>query len=64
MIPNNKTERRKMIARMIESIEYRSDDLGDWEQNFMESIAEQFKDKNDLTDRQCEILERIHDRYC
>lgn len=63
MIPNDPEERRKIIERMLGSLsdQYR-DELSDWEFNFIESITDQFSNKKTLTDRQCEILEKIYDK--
>lgn len=62
MIPTDLVERRKMIKRMIESCVNNIDYLSKWENDFLISIGEQFSDNGNLTDRQCEILEKIHDK--
>lgn len=64
MIPkDDKDQRRKMIERVIESlIRNQPENQTKWEENFIESIREQFMEKGDLTDRQCEILERLYDK--
>jgi hypothetical protein len=36
--------------------------LTDFEHNFVQSLAEQLVEKGRLTDRQCEVLDEIHDR--
>lgn len=64
MIPNDLEERRKVIKYMLDRIvneEY--DELGSWEQNFIDSINEQFQSKGNLSDRQCEKLEQIYDKF-
>lgn len=60
MISNDKIERKKMIDRMITACE--DNELTKWENDFITSVGIQFTDKGDLTDRQCEILERIYDK--
>jgi len=66
MIPNDQPLRSEVIKRMIETTDDKMicdpDDYTKWEQDFIQSISEQFNKKNDLSDRQCEILERIHDK--
>lgn len=36
--------------------------LTQWESDFIDSIYEQFEHRGDLSNKQCEILERIHDK--
>lgn len=63
MIPRDKEERVKMIARMLTGLEGREDDsYTEWENDFINSLNEQFEKKGDLTDRQCEILEALYDK--
>jgi uncharacterized coiled-coil DUF342 family protein len=62
MIPNEINERRKMIERMVDYCMDKRDELSQWEASFIESINEQFSQRNNLTDRQCEILEKIYDK--
>jgi len=64
MIPQDKEQRVKIIAYMIEGIKLQHDELGDWEREFTYSVEEQFERKGDLTVRQCEKLEQIYNRYC
>jgi hypothetical protein len=55
-----------MIARMLgttkEDMIYNENKYTDWELEFIQSIFSQFEKKGDLSSRQCEILERIHDK--
>ena len=63
MIPNDPKERFTMIKYMIDKLTIEYDELTSWEQNFLESVTEQFEMKATLSDRQCEILERIYDKF-
>lgn len=64
MIPNDQPLRKQIIQRMLDGL----DDINavsqfnKWEPDFIGSIIEQFEKKGDLSDRQCEILERIYDK--
>lgn len=61
MIPSDIAERRKMIEYMIEGCcNFFDEKLSTWEQEFIISIHGQFKTKQNLSDRQCEILEKIY----
>jgi len=62
MIPNDINERRKMIKFMLEALET-EDEMSKWESDFTASIADQFTIKKDLSQRQCEKLEQIYDKY-
>lgn len=62
MIPTDIEQRKKMIVYMLGACNNENNNLTKWEENFLTSINEQFCDKNNLTDRQCEILERIYDK--
>jgi hypothetical protein len=61
MIPNDQPLRQQTIRRMLEALIDR-EFLTKWESDFIQSIAEQFDKKGDLSDRQCEILERLYDK--
>jgi hypothetical protein len=63
MIPNDLEERKKMISYMLATIAIEYDELSPWEQNFIDSINEQFQNKGTLSDRQCEKLEQIYDKF-
>lgn len=63
MIPNDQPLRKQIIKRMLDDLD--TAELGDftqWEANFIESINDQFDKRQDLSDRQCEILEKIYDK--
>lgn len=66
MIPNDPVLRSQMIKRMINGIITDVDnamkELSEWEQNFISSIQDQFTKKGELSNKQCEILERIYDK--
>ena len=65
MIPNDQPGRKEMINRMINTIygmNDRDDHLTGWESDFIDSILDQFRSKGDLSNKQCEILERIYDK--
>lgn len=54
------TNSPETIRRWITMIQEEGQNLNKWEEEFVESIAEQFERKNFLSDRQEEILERIY----
>jgi hypothetical protein len=64
MIPNDQPLRRQTIHRMLYYLvdEPEEKDLTSWERDFIHSIFEQFQHRLDLTNKQCEILERIYDK--
>jgi len=66
MIPNDFEARCSMIEYMLQMLED-EDGLTEWEENFVESVSNQFEKNKQfsktLSDRQCEILERIYDKY-
>ena len=62
MIPNDQPLRRDMIERMLISLETNNEELSERELDFTISVREQFENRGDLSDRQCEILERIYDK--
>ena len=47
---------------MITDCENRSEQLSDWECNFIDSIRRQFDNTNSLSDRQEEMLEKVWDK--
>ena len=53
-------DRRQVIQQMLNQLETPSKDLTKWEENFLESIAEQFETRGTLSDKQYEILDRIY----
>lgn len=54
------TQKPETIEYWIETINTEGINLSKWELDFVESIEEQFKIKNWISDRQEEILERIY----
>jgi len=66
MIPNDQPLRKQIIDRMLNKllldVEHETSDFTKWEQDFLLSLGEQFERKGDLSNRQCEILERIYDK--
>lgn len=62
MIPTDPKLRKEMIERMLKACWNDSDSLTQWECNFIESCNGQFAFKENLSDRQCEILEKIYDK--
>jgi hypothetical protein len=49
------------IEHMLTSCDQDSDRLSKWEQDFIESLAEQWEERGTLSERQREILERIYE---
>ena len=62
MIPNDQPARGNMIRRMVEVLMNPSVELTSWESDFISSIADQFERKHTLSNKQCEILERLYDK--
>ena len=62
MIPHDAEERKKMIRRMLNVCVTSEEKLTTWESGFIESIDNTFATYEKLTDRQCEILEKIYDK--
>jgi hypothetical protein len=54
------TQDADVIRSWIESIQDNGRGLSKWEQDFVESVAEQMERSNSVSDRQEEILERIY----
>lgn len=61
MIPNDEPLRSQTIKRMIDFVGKR-DDLTKWESDFVDSLSEQFVEGRKLSQKQCEILERLYDK--
>jgi hypothetical protein len=61
MIPNDPELRKQIIARMISLCRNQSF-TEPWEQDFVIKVEEQFRKKQDLSNRQCDILEQIYDK--
>jgi hypothetical protein len=51
------------IEHMLEECTAVRSRLSEWEQEFIESMTEQFADKTHITEKQLVILERIYARY-
>lgn len=49
-----------IIEHFLEALESPCRDLTKWEQDFIESVGNQFAERRTLSDRQFEILERIY----
>jgi len=47
---------------MLDGIGIKLDDLTEWERDFYDSVNEQFAKRQNLSDKQYEILERIYDK--
>lgn len=62
MIPNDQPARSQMIALMLSVLINPNVELTKWESDFIVSINDQFTAKDTLSDKQCEILERIYDK--
>ena len=63
MIPNDQPSRKQTISTILVAIhDYGHVPLTPWEEEFINSIYEQFDEKGDLSNKQCEILERIYDK--
>ena len=50
----------KRIREVLDVCESETDKLSPWEQNFLESVSDQYTRKGSLSDKQLEILERIY----
>jgi len=59
MISTDLTIRQGQIRSMLEALESAST-LTKWEEEFLTSIALQFERKGTLSDKQCEVLEKIY----
>ena len=54
------TDRQEIIQRMLEALQTPVKDLTKWEENFLESVTEQFESRRSLSDRQFEILDELY----
>jgi len=54
------TQDKKVIKNWIDTINEEAINLSKWEQDFMESVTEQFERKGSVSDKQEEIIERIY----
>lgn len=55
---NNLKKAEGMLEELIEAIER----CNDWEREFVESVAEQFERKGDMTEKQMATIGRIHEQ--
>lgn len=56
----NTPKTKDMIQHMLTELESPEKPLSQWEENFIESIADQFSSRASLSDKQFEVLERIY----
>jgi hypothetical protein len=54
------TQSPQVIEHWITTVNEEGRNLSKWELDFMESITDQFKTRNWISDKQEEILERIY----
>lgn len=54
------TKEPEVIENWINTVQEEGRNLSKWEQDFMESIQDQWERRKFITDRQEEILERIY----
>ncbi len=50
----------ELVQHFLDALENPAKRLTAWEQNFVESVSNQFDIRGSLSDRQFEILERIY----
>ena len=50
----------KTVEHYLRTIEEEGRNLNKWEQDFVESVREQFDERGTVSDKQEEILERIY----
>lgn len=50
----------EIIQHFLDELQRPARELTEWEENFIESITDQFNRKRDLSDKQFKILERIY----
>jgi len=53
-------DKKEQIRMMLDALETPSKELTKWEQQFLESIADQFDRTQTLSDKQFDILDRIY----
>jgi hypothetical protein len=53
-------DQQKLTEHMLKELESPSRDLTTWEENFLESVADQYSRSRQLSERQFDILERIY----
>ena len=52
--------RQQLITHMLTALETPKTPLTPWEENFLESISDQFTQRGTLSDKQFDILDRIY----
>lgn len=57
---NGTPKTKEMIQHMLRELEHPAKKLTAWELGFLESISEQFFERNTLSEKQFEILERLY----
>lgn len=55
-----KPQTLEVYKSWVSAIEDVSEELNDWELNFIESISDKLDRRSNLTERQAEVLERIY----
>lgn len=53
-------DRRLVIEHMLDALQAPKTPLTSWEEDFLDSITEQFAERHTLSDKQFEILDRIY----
>ncbi len=53
-------DQHTLAAHMLSALESPSRELTKWEEQFIESLTEQFEERGHLSERQMEILERVY----
>lgn len=53
-------EKHDLIKHMLDALEAPYKELTEWEEKFIESVTEQFENRNWLSDKQFDVLERIY----
>lgn len=53
-------DEKHRIEHMLQSLEAPSRDLTKWEEDFVESVTDQFGERGELSERQVEILTKIY----
>jgi hypothetical protein len=53
-------EQQTLASHMLKALESPSRELTKWEEDFLESVGEQFEERGHLSERQMEIVERIY----
>ncbi len=52
----------KAIKYMLDNAMDFTDKMSDWERSFIESVSEQFDKGHSLSQKQVDVLERIHEK--